>query len=297
MARKKNAKPEDQVQPAETAAAPAADPVAAEAAAGDQVDVAVDADALPVGDLDTTAGPVLSDDGSAGQAPEGGGKAGETGSAEPADAGEHAAGRPDDNAALELAGAADEHPAADENTKGHPELAPVVNDPAHAGDALRYAMMGIGGNPGEVYPRSEVLADPEPEPLTEDLSVRAGFLAQRSAALALADHQDAPCMTLEQCLSISYLVRKSPDCAAAAMLKHLEIMRIPFEWDRVLGLYAAEIFRTVLRKSDAYLAAVEAAAAPAPERRPRKVPLDETTLELTDEPFALTEEARRKQGR
>lgn len=159
----------------------------------------------------------------------------------------------------------------------------------HFGDAMAYTMIGID----QGKPEPEL----EPEPLTQDRAVWAGFRAQRSAARALEDDQNTPCMTLEQCLSISYLVRKSPDCAAAAMLKHLEIMRIPFEWDHVLGLYAAEIFRTVLRKSDAYLVAVEAAAAPAPERRPRKVPLHETTLELTDEPFALTEEARRQQGR
>ncbi|WP_152510172.1 MULTISPECIES: hypothetical protein [unclassified Labrenzia] len=136
-----------------------------------------------------------------------------------------------------------------------------------------------------------------PEPLTQDLSVWAGFRAQRSAARALADDQDAPCLTLQQCASVSFLVRKSPACPAAAMLKHLELVRDPFDGEKLLALFLVETFRSVLLQANHYQSALEAAAAPAPERRRRKVALDETTLELADEPFALTEVARKLTGR
>ncbi|TYC51634.1 hypothetical protein FMN50_20350 [Rhodobacterales bacterium] len=207
------------------------------------------------------------------------------GSAEAVGAGEHAAEQPDDHAALGVAGTADVHSAADKGAEGYSGVAAVVNDPTHTADATAYALRGMDLG----------LADLKGTVKPDDPAIWAGYNAQMGSVRWMIgnwDYEVVLGLTLEQCVSISYLVRKSPDCAAAAMLKHLELMRIPFEWDRALGLYAAEIFRTVLRKSDAYLTAVEAAAARKPEPMRRKVPLDETTLELTEGPFALTETAK-----
>jgi len=150
----------------------------------------------------------------------------------------------------------------------------------HTGDAVAYAMIGVD------------MDAPEPEALTADPPVWAGFRAQRSAACALADDQDAEHLSLAQCEAISYLVRKSPSGPSLAMLKHLELLKIPADMPRDRALFLANSFRCTMLNAEAFLSAVAAASAPVQEPRRISIPRDESTLELADEPFALTETAR-----
>lgn len=192
----------------------------------------------------------------------------------------------------------------------HPErgkcLTIVTLEGAHWVDAGDYVIRGIAG---EFYPCKpdifEKSYDPvegdddidlDGDPLSDDLPVWAGFRAQRSAARALAGDQDTEHLGLAQCEAISYLVRKSPKSPSLAMLKHLELCRIPADMPRGRALFLANSFRCTMLNAEAFLSAVAATSALMPEPRRISIPRDESTLELADEPFALTETARSLQG-
>jgi hypothetical protein len=170
----------------------------------------------------------------------------------------------------------------------------VVDDPLvtgaedHAGDAMAYVFHALKASENAKPDLAQGY-----EPVTIDLPVWAGFRAQRAAARALADDRDVPCLSFEQCEAMSYLVRKSPNCVGAALLKHLELVGRATDLGTPYALYLADIFRSTMRSTDMLLETM--AAVKAAPVVPPKVPLEDTTLELADEPFALTEAAQRMQ--
>lgn len=190
---------------------------------------------------------------------------------------------------------------------------------AHWVDVEDYVICGIAGEfypcKPDIFEASYVpvgsanalgeLSGPLPdfEPVTEDMSLWAGFRSQRAVArvgLNLEagfefddDFVQPPyCLTFEQCVKLAYLLRKSPDCSVLVMRKHLELLEVPlFEGipDPVL-----EAYRGSFNAVEGYLRSRAAREASKIKRTARKVPVSETTLETTDEPFTLSQTA---QGR
>lgn len=131
-------------------------------------------------------------------------------------------------------------------------------------------------------------------PLTEDRAVWAGFRAQRAAARALANDADAPCLGLEQCLEMSALVRKNQEVPGLALLKQLELSDVPCTLPLHCALFLVETYRCAMLNADALMAAqIAARAEPAKQPGAPKIPEDERSMQLVDDPFALTETAER----
>lgn len=131
------------------------------------------------------------------------------------------------------------------------------------------------------------------EPLTENIALRAGFRAQRAVARAMMNDQDADCLSFEQCELMSHLVRKSPKCSVAALLKHLELCSKPTDLGRIKAECLAGLFRSSFLAVDSFQAEIEALKQqPAKTERPIIPPL-ESSLQLVDEPLALSETAKR----
>lgn len=131
------------------------------------------------------------------------------------------------------------------------------------------------------------------EPLTEDLDLWAAFRAQRAVARAFANDQDADCFSLEQCQAMVLLIAKSRACPGLALLKHLELSGIKTDLEEPHALFLAEVFRSTFLEGRAYQTRLDALAAPQGPHAPPKIPIEETSLELVDEPLALTETAKR----
>lgn len=131
------------------------------------------------------------------------------------------------------------------------------------------------------------------EPLTTDIALWAAYRAQRAVARAMADDQDAECLSFEQCDTMSFLVRKSPKCTDAALLKHLELCGKATDLGRIKAECLASQFRTSLLAVDGYLVEIAALMEQPAKVKPPKIPDDESTLQLVDEPLALSETAKK----
>lgn len=129
-------------------------------------------------------------------------------------------------------------------------------------------------------------------PLTGDMPLWAGYRAQRAVARALADDQDADHLTLDQCEAMRGLVRKSPDCVPAALIKHLELAGIPAGQNRYRALMLANSFRSTLRFVEVAMALEEEDARPVAEASAPKIPKQDRALQLVDEPLALSDTAK-----
>ena len=314
MARaKKNAKPKTEKQPEKEIASAASGAGATETAAGDQEQVALDADVSPDGNLDTSAGPVLSDDGSAGEAPEGDGSAEETAAAD-AGAGEPADTRPGDSAGLGNAGSSDVPPAADlatstgggletqvltgDHVSGDPDLAHAEG---HAGDAMAYMMIGVDLADDTVdLPETDehdivmtVAVNPETfEPVTDDLALWAAYRGQRAVARALGGDQDASCLSFRQCELLVELLTKSLDASQSALEMQLKLNGAPLKLGDPLSGTLLKVFRGSYVAVTEHLWREARLATPAAETAEVSIPEHERALKLVPEALGLSETAK-----
>lgn len=134
------------------------------------------------------------------------------------------------------------------------------------------------------------------EPLTDDRAVWTGFRAQRAAARAMANDGEAEHLSLEQCLELAVLVRKNNQVPGLAMVMQLKLSGMPCELPEHCVLFLAGIFRGSFLIAEALVnVEIAAMAEPAKDPGPPNIPEDERSMTLVDEPFALTETARRMQ--
>ncbi|MBG6173069.1 hypothetical protein IWQ55_001359 [Labrenzia sp. EL_208] len=144
------------------------------------------------------------------------------------------------------------------------------------------------------YAKPKTRNEPEPKPLTEDRAVWTGFRAQRAAARALANDAEAPRLDLEQCLEISALIRKNQEVPGLALLKQLELSDVPCKLPLRCALFLVNTYRCAMLNADALMAAqIAARAEPAKQPGAPKIPVDERSMQLVDDPFALAETAER----
>lgn len=136
---------------------------------------------------------------------------------------------------------------------------------------------------------------PEFEALTEDMPLSSAFRAQRAGARAMGNDAEAAHLEFKQCEALAYMVRKNAEVPVAALLKQLEISGMACALPEHCTLFLLDIYRATLAAGDRLIAAQialnEAAAAGDP--KPPKIPLEDSTLQLVDEPMALTETAKR----
>ncbi|MEO1110114.1 MAG: hypothetical protein AAFX90_19545 [Pseudomonadota bacterium] len=132
------------------------------------------------------------------------------------------------------------------------------------------------------------------EPLTDDRPLWTGFRAQLAAARAMANDGEAEHLRLEQCLAMVSLARKDANVPGLALLKQLELSGLPCELPDHCALFLINVFRSTLQNADTLIRAEMAAMAePAKQPGAPKIPEDERSMQLVDDPFALTETAER----
>lgn len=193
--------------------------------------------------------------------------------------GEEAASGAEPAAAADQSGLVAEEPAASlapaqAAQSGEPDGATAGSQPDLDGDAAA----GIAPLDEDVSP-----------PLTDDMAFSGAWKAQLAVGRACFDDKR---ISYDQGLLLLDLLRGARRTEAdglvspSAMGMHLKLQKLPV--DEAITLPEWHVLATVFMRALAVLDVHYSSPAPARPLEPRKVPLDETTLELAEEPFEPT---------